>query len=257
MVRDLPPRTDSAQSWAQVQDWVQKCASSHQRCRGGGRGLSATAGSAHTSTFQVPTRLIDVRHPHLPGDRVLLVETSAPTFTKERYVTLSHCWGDPEALDKFKLMPENKQERMSVARGGMALPGLPANFVDAIKVARRLGVRYIWIDALCIVQDGVDFKAEGPKMHSVYRNSFCNIAAAKSGRCTGGLFCSRALGGSVPGSVDASHCGDGNMLAGRVWDVVRSDIWTSGLLQAVLYTRGWVFQGLARLLPSLFSSPPW
>ncbi|KAJ4253945.1 hypothetical protein NW762_010344 [Fusarium torreyae] len=49
---------------------------------------------------------------------------------------------------------------------------LPKTFVDAIQVARALGIPYIWIDSLCIVQDSPeDWKHEASRMAQVYANA--------------------------------------------------------------------------------------
>lgn len=58
---------------------------------------------------------------------------------------------------------------------------LPKTFSDAILVARKLGVPYLWIDSLCIVQDDEsDWAVESSQMASVYANSYLTIAAASS-----------------------------------------------------------------------------
>jgi hypothetical protein len=77
---------------------------------------------------------------------------------------------------------------------GLPRGELPAVIRDAISVTERLGFRYIWIDALCIIQDDTDDKQlELGKMSQYYRNSFLTIAAStpsvtmgfvgKVGRC--------------------------------------------------------------------------
>jgi hypothetical protein len=69
---------------------------------------------------------------------------------------------------------------------------MPQTFKDAIIVARALDTRFLWIDALCIVQGSVhgdytDWKAEGPRMNVVYQNSRFTIAATCSGHPTDGF----------------------------------------------------------------------
>jgi hypothetical protein len=62
---------------------------------------------------------------------------------------------------------------------------LPKTFQDAVIVTRKLGYHYLWIDALCILQDDLqEWQKEAPKMASIYHNSTCTIAAhtAKSDR---------------------------------------------------------------------------
>ncbi|KAK0625166.1 hypothetical protein B0T17DRAFT_456093, partial [Bombardia bombarda] len=66
------------------------------------------------------------------------------------YATLSHCWGKRNAADQMiKTLSSNIDRRMV----GIDWQELPQLFQDAIEVARALGCKYIWIDALCIIQD--------------------------------------------------------------------------------------------------------
>lgn len=162
-----------------------------------------------------------------------------------RYVTLSHCWG---RKDFAKLSVSNIEEFQSQ---GIPWSGICSNrnFSDACEVAHRLNVRYIWIDSLCIIQDsegGQDWEHEAPLMHRVYRNSYCNIAASDSTDSEGGLFRSR-----LPEDVAlARYPVDGELLTGTLagaWRIVPADLWDRGLLEHVLYGRGWVFQGIINL----------
>ena len=60
---------------------------------------------------------------------------------------------------------------------------LAQSLQDAILVTRKLGLRFLWIDALCIVQkepDLVDFLQEAPKMGKYYHNAYITIAAGCS-----------------------------------------------------------------------------
>jgi len=64
---------------------------------------------------------------------------------------------------------------------GIDLETLPQTFRDAIKFTRALGVRYLWIDALCIIQrddDLADWKLESGRMADYYRNSHLTLAVA-------------------------------------------------------------------------------
>ncbi|PMD22407.1 hypothetical protein NA56DRAFT_570691, partial [Hyaloscypha hepaticicola] len=58
---------------------------------------------------------------------------------------------------------------------------MPHTFRDAITVARKLGIRFLWIDALCIVQpsygDNTEWLEEGSRMGIIYENAICTIAA--------------------------------------------------------------------------------
>ena len=66
---------------------------------------------------------------------------------------------------------------------------LPATFQDAIVVASELGLEYIWIDSLCIIQDDDDnWEDQASKMATVYAGSFLTIAATGSPDGNGGCF---------------------------------------------------------------------
>jgi len=65
---------------------------------------------------------------------------------------------------------------------------LPPLFQDAVIITRQLGLRYIWIDSLCIIQDSLrDWETESSKMGSIYQNSYITISATNSG--DGGARC--------------------------------------------------------------------
>jgi hypothetical protein len=59
-------------------------------------------------------------------------------------------------------------------------------------VARKLHVRYLWIDSLCIIQDDTeDWRTESLRMDQVYKNALLNIAATAASDSRRGLFYSR------------------------------------------------------------------
>lgn len=115
-------------------------------------------------------------------------ETLGPSFAPPGlYVTLSHCWGSSKFI---KLTKENCDD----FEKGIALGSLPKTFQQAIDFASRLrkDVRYIWIDALCIIQDSEDdWNTESVKMYDVYHNSFCNISATNANDNSEGLYSQR------------------------------------------------------------------
>lgn len=212
----------------QVDAWLGHCQSTHSgRC------------VVPDSPSWVPKRLVDLAT--LPEGRVVVRETELLTSPKPRFVTLSHCWGDPQKTPMLALVPGNLAIFTDPGRG-IQKDQLPQNFKDAVEVAILLKVQYIWIDSLCILQDKKEFKTEGQFMHLVYRNSYCNIAAAASGDCEGGLFRQRPkvnnFGGDIVDTNEASILGKGT------WRVFHSGLWSDQLLLEPLYRRGWVFQGI-------------
>jgi hypothetical protein len=63
-------------------------------------------------------------------------------------------------------------------KSGIAIADMPRIFQDAVAVTRKLGLRYLWIDSLCIIQgQGGDWLIEAPKMGSYYGDAFVTIAA--------------------------------------------------------------------------------
>lgn len=78
-------------------------------------------------------------------------------------------------------------------------------------------------------------------MHKVYRNSYCNIAAADATDSKGGLYRERDPYQALLARFEAPK---GSLLFGKQrWRVVRGDIWEHDLLKRPLYSRGWVYQG--------------
>lgn len=97
-------------------------------------------------------------------------------------MTLSHCWGK---IKTFKLL-QTKLEELSRA---IPIGQLPKVFQDAIQVAFELGISYIWIDSLCIIQDSEeDWSYEAKRMGDVYSNGEFNIAATGYEDGLAGLF---------------------------------------------------------------------
>jgi len=64
---------------------------------------------------------------------------------------------------------------------------LPKTFQHAVKITRDIGIRFLWIDSLCIVQDDpADWEIEASKMASIYSGSYLTIAAISSRDSRGG-----------------------------------------------------------------------
>lgn len=129
----------------------------------------------------LPRRVIDVQS-ESAEDSISLLETDGDLGT---YMTLSHCWGKTHHVSTVK-------ENIELRKRGISWNSLPLTFRDAILVTRALGIRYLWIDSLCIVQnDLLDWEIESAKMGSIYSCSFLNLAATRSPNSQGGLFSSR------------------------------------------------------------------
>ena len=163
-------------------------------------------------------------------------------------MTLSHRWGQ----QPIRLINENFEY---AKRQGFRISRLPRTFLDAVEVALHLGVRYLWIDALCIIQDSPeDWAREVMTMADVYRGAVCNISATGALDSDGGLFCHRREDLVKPQVVKAGKAwlehplciprrpGNG-MEKNRGWFKLRSlDQWSDQVAQAPLMLRGWVLQ---------------
>jgi len=100
----------------------------------------------------------------------------------EDYIALSHCWGPNQIITTTKATLQSR-------KAGIDLSMLSQVFRDAILVARRLHIRYLWIDSLCIIQDDEkDWQTESAKMASIYKDALLTIAAHAAIGGQGSLF---------------------------------------------------------------------
>jgi len=92
------------------------------------------------------TRLIDLEN----LERLRVIVTADTTIKDRRYVPLSHCWGSPDCAERKSMTTTsaNLLHRME----GFELSTLPLRYKEVILICRAMGVQYIWIDSLCIVQ---------------------------------------------------------------------------------------------------------
>jgi hypothetical protein len=128
---------------------------------------------------KLPARVIDVLSPALSVDAVCIYE---PKDVVAEYIALSHTWGKSPRLRALKA---NIQAMLT----GIYLGDLPKTFQDAVRITRSLGIRYLWIDCLCIIQDDPqDWEQQAAAMSSVYRHAYLTISASASSDSTSGCF---------------------------------------------------------------------
>jgi hypothetical protein len=127
-----------------------------------------------------------------------------------RYAALSHCWGGSNPLTTTKANRVQHIRRIPHEK-------LPLTFRDAISVARSLGLAYLWIDSLCILQDSPeDWALQAGRMADIYEHSYVTISAdAASDSSTGFLYRpARIIGLSA--SVPFDFSVDGKSYSGRL-----------------------------------------
>ncbi len=166
-----------------------------QESVGVARGWLATCVNTHGSTCNppaeadngwMPTRLLEV----VPGsDKIYLRLQDSPTLTSspdKRYIALSHCWG--QSGTPFTTTHATLPSRIN----GINIHTLPQTFQDAVTLTKRLGLRYLWIDSLCIIQDSpADWAREAARMANIYRNAHLVLNASNSPADTLGFLCPR------------------------------------------------------------------
>ncbi len=155
------------------------------------------------------------------------------------YVALSYCRGDltEEETKVFCTSGENFEERFEQ---GFELPILPQTFQDAVTVTRKLGKRYLWIDSLCIIQYGDDFRdweRETRKMESVFRNAYCTIAATSASDPTVGF-----LERSPVQDPDLRFIKANSALHGRIYVSATADNFREDVEHGALSQRAWALQ---------------
>lgn len=179
-ISTLPQRNDIvdfalASTLANGKKWFEDCRTAHAECK-------------IRSRF-VPTRLLDVAPLEESEDGltkcldvasreaskdVKLIDTKRCGIRSDanlEYATLSHCWGRSEHIT-------TKSDTRKEFEAGITFSQLNRTFQDAVLVTRALGLRYLWIDSLCIIQDSVaDWQRESFLMGSIYNGGTINIVA--------------------------------------------------------------------------------
>lgn len=115
--------TSSPEAVATARRWLATCKDRHERCKLGSHAQKA------------PKRILE-----LDGKQVRLCENLEPAVA---YACLSHCWGPRGPAMQLRL------DTIAKLKAGIPLETLPKTFRDAAWFCWRLGIHYIWIDALC------------------------------------------------------------------------------------------------------------
>lgn len=172
--RALPPiRSDDDICIDKIKHWVDECLREHE-C-----GLTITEGG-------LPTRLVDVS-PDDRNENIRLAIGSEIQAEDTLFAALSHCWGDKR--DRVKAVPKTTTATLQRHLEKIEWEDLTPTFRDTITIVRRLGLKYVWIDSLCIVQDdGADFAREAARMALVYSQAHIVIAATRGSTGDAGLF---------------------------------------------------------------------
>ena len=165
-VRSSDTSTGSHAAVALMRSWIKKCEHDHQVC----------GKKSFDTVSAYPKRLLDVSRAEGESGAVLLVLSSKLLQQHEipKYATLSHRWKPGQVcITTASTEPE-------YAREGIPTNSLSRTFREACITVKSLGLRYLWIDSLCIIQQGDDASKaqEILKMADYYQNAYLNISAA-------------------------------------------------------------------------------
>ena len=142
------PSNHDSKAWAIMQTWMKTCSESHEQCK-----------LPRTSPSYRPTRLL-----RLDSSKTFHLVTGDECPPNVQYVALSYCWGT-KPVERLLRLLESTVESLSLEQ---PIDNLPKTFRDAMSVAQRFGVNYIWIDRLCIFQDSPDdWKREASSMQDI------------------------------------------------------------------------------------------
>lgn len=214
--------TGSDQSLAAAKAWLDECSFNHMKC-------SVTV---EPDAMWKPTHLLDVSIKGPKGAPGVKLVDGMFLDPLTEYATLSHCWGNSRPI-------RLNQKTLPALRQGVAQSTLPKTFADACHATEKLGYRYLWIDALCIMHDAEPLVyAEISQMAKVYSEATVNLAATSSRDDATGLFYTRNIAALQPAVVSVA----GHGIDDGVYKVLRSKIWADLVANSPLSKRAWVFQ---------------
>ncbi|KAF2032785.1 HET-domain-containing protein, partial [Setomelanomma holmii] len=145
-----------------IRKWLIRCERTHSTCQY----------VDDSPEPYLPTRVLE-----LQGPRRILLRVFPPhqPRTRGRYACLSHCWGGTVPLRTTSTSIKAFQDE------GIPWDVFPKTFQDALDMTHSLGLQYIWIDSLCILQDSLDdWRHEGSKMAEIYSGAYVTLAATNA-----------------------------------------------------------------------------
>lgn len=201
-----------------IENWIRECSGNHKQC-------------PNPDNSWLPTRVLDVgKYPvHTTAD--LKLHTVHGDL--EHYTALSYCWGGPQEVALTKASIVDRHNLITLA-------SLLQTIQDAIITTRLLGVRFLWVDALCIIQDSDDDKnQELSTMDQVYKNSYVTISAASATTCHKGFLQPRKPPPAIHSDLTFTyHCSESELL-GTV--ILTEDHYYDARLEPI-NSRAWTYQ---------------
>jgi hypothetical protein len=171
--KPVNPSPGSSESISHIRRWIDRCNRKHDEC-------GAIRRRLHQKN---PSRLIRVSELNTENIIICVPDHDDPVD----YAALSYCWGGDQPSQTTSA---NLERRLR----GFSLEELPPTIKDAVSITIGLGLQYIWVDAICIVQDDTDdMNREMEVMDQIYSGAYVTIAAARAKKATDGFLQSRQL----------------------------------------------------------------
>ncbi|KAI1077542.1 heterokaryon incompatibility protein-domain-containing protein [Whalleya microplaca] len=176
--------------------------------------------------------VIDIENDNLTALPIMNTDDNRIRF--KPFATVSYVWGPSEIRDYITMRTNIQSRRKS---GGLAvvISSLPKALRQSIQLVQGLGIRYIWIDALCIVQDSShSWNLNARSMHLIYGNSTVTICAADGEDVTTGLLAIDDGHESRPSQLIATYAPGMNLVLHQPPEVsIKDSAWNK---------RAWTFQ---------------
>jgi hypothetical protein len=148
--------------FSMIRNWLEECTTSHR---------SRSWSCPQPLYSFMPTRVIEV----IKGKTNWRLRLHHPNpSTQKPYVALSYCWGGDQVI---------KTTKHTIKAWTVSLPFeiLPKTIQDAIIVTSKLNILYLWVDALCIIQDDAeDMAREISQMAHIYYAAMITVAASRA-----------------------------------------------------------------------------
>ncbi|KAI0535350.1 heterokaryon incompatibility protein-domain-containing protein [Xylaria digitata] len=184
--RPITRYPSSSANIARMSSWLNDCREHHD---------------CTTMLGVMPARLIEITS---TSETTSLRLRQADEVRRVQFAALSYCWGGEQPM---KCLSSN----VASYRTAIPFEEQPLTIKGAVKICQGIGLQYLWIDALCIIQDDSNDKSvEIAKMTSIYGSATVTIAAARSSSAAGG-FLGERFPGSREGAIVSYRCVDGEL----------------------------------------------
>lgn len=208
--------------------WLQDCDKNHRGC------------DVRMHAESMPTRLLDVGRKRSTVVKLVDQKTILDEHVEfPKFMALSHPWGDLNDHRHFCALPDGDESGLhgvfesDFMAFGVSDSDLPQTFRDAVVITRKLGIQYLWIDSLCILQGpNGDFEEESARMESVFSAAYCTIAASSAVGTSSNILVRR-----TPPDIVRVDYGDRSLYLCESMDNFQEDV-----IDGPLNRRGWVLQ---------------